>query len=207
MISYSPNQIKEKYSKIASKYDMLEALPELLGIASIRKALFRKAEGNVLEVASGTGKNFSSYKKSISLTAVDISPDMLVVAEKKANKQKLKAHFKLMDAHALDFPDSSFDTVTSSLSMCTFTEPVKAVNEMMRVCKPGGRILLLEHGRSSKKWINKFLDKKEAAHAETLGCHWNRDIDQILSTAGIKILVHKNFFFGIFHSIEAVKGN
>ena len=205
MISYSPIEIKEKYSKIASKYDLLEALPELLGLARIRKTLFQKAEGNVLEVAAGTGKNFSSYKKSITLTAVDISPNMLAVAQKKAKKFKLNAEFKVMDAHALDFPDNTFDTVTSSLSMCTFTDPVKVLKEMKRVCKPGGRILLLEHGRSSKKWINKFLDKKEAAHAETLGCHWNRDVDQILSEASIKILVHKNYFFGIFHSIEAVK--
>lgn len=205
MISYSPSQIKEQYSKIASKYDILEALPELLGIARIRKALFQKAEGNVLEVAAGTGKNFSSYKKSITLTAIDISPDMLAVAQKKANKFKLNAEFKVMDAHALDFPDNTSDTVTSSLSMCTFTDPVKVLKEMKRVCKPGGRILLLEHGRSSKKWINKFLDKKEAAHAETLGCHWNRDILKILASTDMDIISHKDYFFGIFHSIEAVK--
>jgi len=109
----------------------------------------------------------------------------------------------LMDAHALDFPDRSFDTVTSSMSVCTFKDPVKAVNEMIRVCRPGGWILLLEHGKSSKKWINRFLDKKAAAHAQVLGCHWNRDIPHVLAHTNMDIISHKDYFFGIFHSIEA----
>lgn len=203
MISYSPNQIKEKYRKVASKYDMMEALPELLGLGRVRQNLFRKAQGKVLEVAAGTGRNFSSYKNSIDLTAIDISPDMLAMAKMKADKYNLKAQFKVMDAHSLDFPDDSFDTVTSSLSVCTFTNPAMALSEMMRVCKPEGRILLLEHGRSNKKWINKWLDKTEAAHAEMVGCHWNRDIRQILEVSGIKVLRRKDYFFGIFLSIEA----
>lgn len=207
MATYTPHQIKEKYGKIATKYDILEALPEFLGIARVRKNLFRKAQGNILEVAAGTGTNFSNYNNSVWLTAVDISPEMLSIAQKKAHKFKLNARFEVMDAHSLNFPDNSFDTVTSSLSTCTFTDPVKVLNEIARVCKPSGRIFLLEHGRSNKKWINKWLDKKEAAHAEIVGCHWNRDINQILSKAHLKVLSQKDYFFGILHAIEAVPLN
>jgi ubiquinone/menaquinone biosynthesis C-methylase UbiE len=203
MVSYTPEQIRDRYCKVASKYDLLDALPEIFGLKRVRKNLFRKAKGNVLEVAAGTGKNFFSYDTSIRFTAIDVSPDMLAIAERKAGKYKLNAQFKVMDAHSLDFPNNSFDTITSSLSMCTFTDPAKAIEEIVRVCKPSGRILLLEHGRSSRNGINKWLDKNEAAHAEKLGCHWNKDIYQILSQTSLRILHHTDYLFSMFHSIEA----
>jgi len=128
---------------------------------------------------------------------------MLETARKKAAKLGLRVEFRVADAGSLPFEDRTFDTVISSLSLCTFPEPVLALREMARVCKDGGRILLLEHGRSDRRWVGRFQDWREDAHAKSLGCHWNREPLQLVQEAGLRVRSAKRSFFGVFHRIEA----
>ncbi|MBI3583112.1 MAG: class I SAM-dependent methyltransferase [Nitrospinae bacterium] len=107
-----------------------------------------------------------------------------------------------MDAESLAFPDRSFDTVVSSLTLCTFSDPLAALNEMARVCRKDGRILLLEHGRSSHEWLGRWQDRKAKGHAEILGCHWNREPLNLIQQVGLKVYSIRRIFFGIFHLIE-----
>jgi len=111
--------------------------------------------------------------------------------------------FLVADARALPFSDHSFDTVVSSLSTCTFPNPVAALGEMARVCKPSGRVLLLEHGRSNKEWLGRFQDRHADQFAKPLGCHWNREPLELMRTAGLRLVAARRVFFGIFHTIEA----
>jgi ubiquinone/menaquinone biosynthesis C-methylase UbiE len=197
-------EIRQKYDKVAPRYDLLEAIPELLGLRRLRGSLLKRAAGRVLEIAAGTGKNLRYYPRSCQLTAVDLSPRMLEVARKRADRLGLHIPFLVMDAEALAFPDQSFDTVVSSLSVCTFPDPVAALREMARVCRADGRILLLEHGRSDREWLGRWQDRRADRYAEYLGCRWNREPLDLVRQAGLTLLAVRRAFFGIFHVLEAM---
>jgi len=198
----SKEEITENYNKKALWYDILEKIPELLGVNRIRKNLFRKASGDVLEVAVGTGNNLRHYPKDCQITLSDLSCAMLKIASQKALKQRLTVSIQEMDAESLEYSDDAFDTVVDSLSLCTFTQPVQALREMARVCKPNGQILLLEHGRSSKESLARWQDKKAGKHAKHFGCHWNRNILGLVGEANLVITSSKLYCFGVFHAIE-----
>ena len=108
-----------------------------------------------------------------------------------------------MDAQELAFPDNYFDTVVSALSTCTFPDPVTAVDEMARVCKPDGEIRLLEHGRSRVGPIARFQDWRADAHYETAGCRWNQNPRDIVDHADVRVESSQRAFLGIITRFEA----
>eukprot|EP01127_Copromyxa_protea_P012366 TRINITY_DN3216_c0_g1_i1.p1 TRINITY_DN3216_c0_g1~~TRINITY_DN3216_c0_g1_i1.p1 ORF type:complete len:136 (-),score=26.88 TRINITY_DN3216_c0_g1_i1:10-417(-) len=99
------------------------------------------------------------------------------------------ADFVLMDGHKLDFPDNTFDTVVDTFGLCSFDNPKEVLGEMQRVCKEDGVILLLEHGRSTNhNWLSSHLDRKAELHHADWGCWWNRNIEQLVTEAGLEIV-------------------
>lgn len=103
-----------------------------------------------------------------------------------------------MDADALEYPDGSFDTVVSTLSTCTFPDPARSLREMARVCRAGGRVLLLEHGRSSVPWLGRFQDRTADWHARRQCCVWNRRPIELVAGAGLRAIERRRRFHGIF---------
>jgi ubiquinone/menaquinone biosynthesis C-methylase UbiE len=196
-------EIFEKYERNARWYDLTEALLEVLGVRNLRRSLLQRAFGKVLEVAVGSGKNLRYYPEGCQITTVDMSPSMIAIARRRADQLGLNMSFQCADAEALDFPDLSFDTVTSSLTLCTFPDPTVALREMARVCRSDGRILLLEHGRSNRDWLDRWQDRRAPRHAEVLGCQWNRKPLELVRQAGLRLIAAQSTFFGIFHIIEA----
>jgi ubiquinone/menaquinone biosynthesis C-methylase UbiE len=180
----------------------VEGIPEALGVWRLRRKLLQEASGKVLEVAAGTGKNFRYYPAGPRVIAVDLSLEMLKVAQRRAARLKGNIPVTVMDGEALAFPDRSFDTIASSLSLCTFPHPVAALKEMARVCKADGRILLLEHGRSEREWLGRWQDRRAEKHAAFMACHWNREPQELTRQAGLKLIAGTRTFFGIFHLIE-----
>lgn len=110
------------------------------------------------------------------------------------------------DSAALPFPDATFDTVVDSLTVCTYPDPVATLRELARVCRPGGRLLLLEHGRSSVGWIGRLQDRQADRHARTLGCRWNREPLELVREAGLVPVEAERSFLGVFHRIVAQPG-
>ena len=167
-----------------------------------------KAKGDLLEVGCGTGRNFDYYTSSVKqITAVDAAANMVEQAQRKASrlgsKQRDLITVKQMNAQQLAFPDNSFDTVVDSFGVCSYDNPVSALREMQRVCRPGGRVLLIEHGRGSYDWINSVLDDGAVAHAANWGCIWNRDIESVVRSAGLEVRSVSRFHFGTTYLIEA----
>jgi ubiquinone/menaquinone biosynthesis C-methylase UbiE len=199
-------EISQKYERFARWYDWVEGIPEVLGVNRLRQRIVQRASGKVLEVAIGTGKNLQYYQSGCRITGVDASTEMLTIARKRASRLQLEISFLLANAEALPFANETFDTVVSSLSTCTFPDPVAALREMARVCRPTGKILLLEHGRSDRAWFGRFQDRTADRHAKQLGCHWNRDSLDLVRRAGLKINKGQQVFFGIFNQIEASPG-
>ena len=197
-------ELAEKYNRFARWYDLVEGIPDLLGIRKLRRRLLGRVSGTVLEVAVGTGKNLSFYPHASRVIAVDFSREMLKVARRRSEKLPVECNFLLADAEALPFANESIGTVVTSLSSCTFPNPVAALDEISRVCKPEGRVFLLEHGRSDRDWLAAFQDRHAERFAQPLGCHWNREPQEIARASGLEIIEARRYFFGIFHVIVAV---
>lgn len=197
-------QIRQTYDRIAQWYDLIEMIPEFLGVRRLRHELLQRVSGKVLEVAAGTGKNLPYYPGTCQITAVDMSSAMLKIARRRTDDLGLDTTFLMMDAEALGFHNESFCTVVSSLTLCTFPEPIAALQEMARVCRRNGRILLIEHGRSGSERLGRLQDRWEHRHEARVGCHWNREPLEIVLRAGLKVIDERRTFFGIFHIIEAM---
>ncbi len=195
-------KIQRQYNAFAKWYDLTDGIVEYLGVRRLRRRLLSKAGGKVLEIAVGTGLNLPRYQPGMHLTAVDLSQAMLARTRKKAAKLKLSIDLAIMDGELLGFPDNHFDTVVESLTLCTFPDPVGALREMERVVKPGGRILLLEHGRSDRPRLGRYQDRRAAKHAQVLSCNWNREPQELVAQAGLRIKNASRSFFGVFHLME-----
>jgi ubiquinone/menaquinone biosynthesis C-methylase UbiE len=205
-LQLAQREISRKYDRFARWYDRVESILEVLGVSRLRNRIVHRASGKVLEVAIGTGKNLLYYPSGCRIVGVDASTAMLAVARKRSSRLRLEISFLLANAEALPFPDETFDTVVSSLSTCTFPDPVAALMEMGRVCRPTGKVLLLEHGRSDRDWLARFQDRTADRHAKQLGCHWNRNSLDLVRRAGLKINEAQRVFFGIFSQVEAAPG-
>jgi ubiquinone/menaquinone biosynthesis C-methylase UbiE len=202
----SKEHLQAAYDELAPSYDRrLWVDQHLFGVKRLRQQLMSLATGDVLEVACGTGLNFPYFGRIASLTAVDLSPEMLSVAEQVAQKAGLAVTLQVMDAEALTFANDRFDTVVSALSTCTFPDPIAALQEMSRVVKKAdGRILLLEHGRSSLRPLAHYQDSRAQTHYEkAAGCRWNQEPTALVKAAGLRLISAKRTTFGIFYTIQA----
>lgn len=136
------------WEKIAGDYDRSISFMERLLFAGGREWVCSQVEGDVLEIAVGTGRNFPFYPRGVRLTGVDFSPAMLEIARSRAAEAGMDVELGRGDAQALDFADASFDSVVCTLSLCSIPDDHRAVGEVKRVLRPGGRFLLMEHVRS-----------------------------------------------------------
>ncbi|KAI9217837.1 S-adenosyl-L-methionine-dependent methyltransferase, partial [Blastocladiella britannica] len=191
---------RDVYDSIATRYDADIAMDELvMGLLLLRRWVVGKAEGDTLELAAGTARNLAYYdpRHVTSLTLTDASDPMLDRARAQLvpnNALKLNTlatargvtptTVAIADATGLPYADGTFDTVVSTFSLCSVSDPAAAVREAMRVVRPGGgRVWMLEHGRAHYSWLNRLLDANAPRHADTWGCWFNRDIGDIVTRA------------------------
>jgi ubiquinone/menaquinone biosynthesis C-methylase UbiE len=146
-------RLRRYWDKHARNYDKQIAFWERRLFADGRQWVCALATGEVLEVAIGTGRNLPYYPQGIRLTGIEFSPAMLELARRQADQLGHKVDLRLGDAQALDLPDDSFDTVVCTLSLCAIPDERRAVAEMQRVLRPGGRLLLLDHVAGSPRWV------------------------------------------------------
>lgn len=193
----SLRDLQLKWDRGSRWYDFGVAALELLIFRRLRSRLLSHARGPVLEVAVGTGANLAHYPAGLDVIAIDLSPGMLSRARRRGAGKPA-----VMDAARLAFRDGSFETVVSTLGTCTFPDPVEALREMRRVCRPGGRILLLEHGRSDRPGIAEWQDRRAESHARHLGCWWNRDPLANVRKAGLEPHLAIRQIFGMVYVIQ-----
>lgn len=155
-------KVKRSWAKQAPRYDKSMGFFErrVFGQGH-REWACSRASGSTLEVAVGTALNLPHYRHDVRVTGIDLSPEMLAIARQRASDLGREIDLQEGDAHALPFPDSSFDTVVCTYSLCNIPDPARSVAEMKRVLRPGGKLILVDHIRSAVRpifWLQKAIE-------------------------------------------------
>ena len=190
-------------STFSNWYDFFMSPLEKGKFKSIREDLLQKASGSVLEIGSGTGVNFPLYQSVTKVTAIEPSQQMIERSRKKREMSVVPIHIIKESAEHLPFSDHTFDTVVTTLALCTIPNPEAAIQEMKRVCKPEGKILLFEHVQMDNPFLAKLQDWLTPVWKKACdGCCLNRNTVQLIQANGLKILNKKTFYNGLFVQIE-----
>lgn len=156
-IEPNPEIIKRNFGKISETYDVANDVMTLGMLRSWRQKLVdwsgAKPGDAVLDVATGTGDLAFLFRRAVGnegrVVGLDLTPEMLDVADQKALEKKMKVEWVEGDSMALPFKDNSFDVATISYGIRNVKDPKKALEELARVVKPGGKVLVLETGAPS----------------------------------------------------------
>ncbi|MEF2245221.1 class I SAM-dependent methyltransferase [Paenibacillus sp. IITD108] len=168
-----------------------------------RQQLLSHAKGQVLELAVGAGANFPFYPPKVKITATDFSEAMLDKAKKAARLHRIDGHFICSDIENMNFPDHSFDTIVSTLSFCSYDNPLLVLNKINRWCKPGGTLLFMEHGISSNVAVSAVQKTLNPLLYRFYGCHHTRNIMKLVRESGIAIDKTESYWFNMVHLIWA----
>ncbi|MPZ66734.1 MAG: methyltransferase domain-containing protein [Pseudonocardiaceae bacterium] len=168
-----------------------------------RSWICRQATGEVLEVAIGTGLNLVHYPTEVALTGIELSPEMLEIAQRRARELDRAVDLRIGDAEALDLPDAAFDTVVCTFSLCAIPDYQAALREMLRVLRPGGRLLLADHVASSSAPLRAGQRLLELATVPIGGEHFLRRPIEHVRAAGLAIEHHDRFARGIVERLAA----
>jgi ubiquinone/menaquinone biosynthesis C-methylase UbiE len=197
-------QIRAVYDRRARTYDRTVGCGERVLLGGLRRAFGAELRGATLEVAVGSGLNLPHYGPDVDrAVGVDLSRGMLWEARQRVATLARPVALVLMDAQRLAFPAASFDTVAISLALCTVPDPAAALRELARVCKPGGRVVLLEHVRSPYWPVALFQHAVSPLQERFIGCHLTRETEKNLRHLGFTIISEHTRLFGIFRLLVA----
>jgi len=194
---------QRRYDRQAALYDLREAPMELF-IGRWRRRLWSQIPpgSRVLEIGVGTGKNMRWYPPGVSVVAVDFSPKMLARAVRRARRRRIDVALALMDAQGLAFADGCFDAVVTACVFCSVPDPVLGLQEVRRVLRPDGKIVLLEHVRSRLPVLGRIMDWLNPLSVRLQGANINRDTVGNVEKAGLSARRVDNLFLDIVKLID-----
>ncbi len=172
----------------AASYDLITWWAERSVFGPLRRLVVGSATGRVLEIGAGTGANFAYYAAAEAVVATEPDPFMFRRASRRAERQGLDIQIQRCPAEALPFADGSFDTVVSTLVLCSVADPDRALAEARRVLKEGGYLRFMEHVRADGL-VGQVQDLLTPAWRWFgAGCHLNRHTDESIEAAGFEIV-------------------
>ncbi|WP_342388411.1 class I SAM-dependent methyltransferase [Salinicoccus bachuensis] len=166
-----------------------------------RARIIPEAWGKVLEVGIGAGGNFPYYNDDIELTGVDFSPEMLKAARTAAADYPFETTLVEVDVEEVQFEEDSFDTIVSTLSFCAYRDPESVLARFRKWCRPGGTILMMEHGESTNRLLAGALNVLDPVSMKVLGCHQNRNISDIVRHSDLKITKEERHLAGCLYML------
>lgn len=221
----NPNSIREMFGAISSKYDLINSVLSFGIHRHWKKQLVIESDiklgSCVLDCATGTGDLAFLFEERLrgsgQVIACDFCDSMLEIARKKAEQNYSKIQFDLADVMKLPYPDHQFDLVSISFGIRNVKDPTHALNEMARVLRPGGKLLILEFGQPSSRGISFFFNlyskfflpqmggwisgQKEAYHyLQTSSAHFpcgNHFLEVAAKTDQYEKMAFRTFQFGI----------
>ena len=198
--------IKRRWNRTARYYDYIMAVMDRVGVRKGRRLLWSRVESSrVLEIGVGTGNNFPYYPADAEMNAVDFSEKMLERAKNRAEKQKVRVRLQQMDVQNLDFADNTFNTVAGTLVFCSVPDPVRGIKEVERVCKPGGKVILLENDFSSIPILGWLVKLANPLVVRMMGADFNRQPLDNVAKSGLAVERVTNLRQGLWKLIEARK--
>jgi ubiquinone/menaquinone biosynthesis C-methylase UbiE len=192
--------VSEGHPIFAALYDRLGEAMERGWMGERRARLLAGANGAVLEIGGGTGANLPHYRGVERVIVSEPDPFMRKRLRPKLGAARVPVAVSEAGAEALPFPDGSFDTVVSTLVLCTVPDQGAALDEIRRVLRPGGRLLFIEHVRAEGP-VARWQDRIEPLWGRLLGgCHPNRDTLTAIEAAGFEIDRLEEFYPPVFLS-------
>lgn len=195
------DKIRRRYNRAARFYDLLEKPMEVMSLKKWRMEAVKALKGKVLEVGIGTGRNIEYYPEDLDITAIDFSEKMLEKAKEKIKKFNKKVNLMQMNAQDLQFPDNTFDTVFTTCVFCSVPDPVTGLKEIRRVCKPTGKIIMIEHVRSEQRVLGLIMDVLNPLVVNTYGANINRRTVENIHKSGYTKVEVTNLFSDIVKKI------
>ncbi|WP_030482594.1 class I SAM-dependent methyltransferase [Nocardioides aequoreus] len=196
---------REVWDAAAPAYDRQIRLFERIWFAGGREWLGARAQGRVLEVAPGTGRSLEHYPAGVQVSGLDLSPEMLAQARRRAAELGLTVDLREGDAAQLPYADASFDTVLCALALCSIPDPARALAEMHRVLVPGGRLLLLDHVGSTWAPLRWGQWLVEQVTRRTAGEHFTRRQRPLVEAAGFEVVEAERLKAGTVERLHAVR--
>jgi ubiquinone/menaquinone biosynthesis C-methylase UbiE len=172
----------------AGMYDRFTAKTEKACFAAHRSAMLPQLQGDVLEIGGGTGANIPYYGQGVaSLTVTEPSKPMVGRLQRRINELAPQAKLLRAPAEDLPFEDDSFDVAVSTLVLCSVDDQPRAVRELRRVLRPGGRLLFLEHIRSQEEKVARMQDRMNWLNRIVVHCDCNRPTLDTLRAGGFEL--------------------
>ncbi|MDX6470751.1 MAG: hypothetical protein QOF75_2554 [Gaiellaceae bacterium] len=174
---------------LAVAYDASLWWGERRGMAELRQGLLARAHGRVLEIGAGTGLNLEYYGERVTdLVLVEPESFMHARLRRRLDASGIRGSIEATGAEALPFPDASFDTVVSTLVLCTVPDAAAALAEIARVLRPGGQFLFIEHVRSADPRLAAWQARLHVVwHAFAHGCNTDRDTRGLLESSPLQV--------------------
>lgn len=195
--------LQRKFDWTSKIYDLVDYPFERFRYRPIRKKIWSRLSGKILDAGAGTGCNIPYYPKSAEVVGVDFSKGMLAKAKKKAGKLGIKAELRQASIYDLPFPDGTFDVVVATFLCCVVDDPAKAARELKRVCKKEGRLIFLEYVLS-KNPLRRLIQKVITPYTRLLfGVDFTQDTLGVLRREGYTILRVEDLTADILKWIEA----
>lgn len=166
-------------------YDLVMARAERGRLGDWRSRVVGATRGSVIEIAAGTGLNFSHYHKGACVIGTDSDISMLARAKDRASHARATIVLVVADAEALPFRDRAFDEAVGGLALCTIPHPERALAELRRTLVSGGRLRLLEHVRSQSSFVGLLQDWCTPVWRRIAGgCRLNRRTAETVASCG-----------------------
>ena len=188
------------WDKQAPGYDRQIAFWERVWFPGGREWIGARAEGRVLEIAIGTGLNLDHYSPGVTVTGVDLSPEMLALARARATGPVTLLEG---DAERLPVEDAAYDTVVCCLALCSIPDPARALAEMHRALVPGGQLLLVDHVGSTWPPLRAAQWLDERVTIRVAGEHFTRRQRPLVERAGFEIVETERLRAGTVERIRA----
>ena len=154
-----------------------------------RSQLLADVSGDIFEIGFGTGLNLPFYPEGVQeITTVDINPGMNRRAQKRIAESGITVHMNILSAESLPMDDETFDSVVCTWTLCSIENVEKALSEVRRILRPGGKFFFVEHGASPDPKVRRLQDRLNSFWGIIGdGCNLNRNAEELIQDQHFEI--------------------
>jgi ubiquinone/menaquinone biosynthesis C-methylase UbiE len=194
------NRVRRFYDRDPARYHRGSVVTERV-LSRWRQKVGESVTGRLLDIGFGTGLSLPHYPPSVEVVGVDASLGMLRFAQQEASERGKRVRLVQLDAEHLAFPDQSFDSVAFNLCLCTIPNPAQALQEAMRVARPGAPMVFLEHVRSHLLPVALLQEALNPIFVALEHDHVNRRTADAVRRAGVGVVSIDRWWLGFFNLI------